>query len=435
MFHVICRTPPLTDEDRISEPCATLARHLPTQAHALFFGGTDAIASKSVATQVQAERKVPAISIYVISTNAEHESALNYLFRDVAVRMVKIKNSDFYTKEQGLYEGMGADRCGALFGAEKLYKAPCMVMDAGTAWTYTALDRSHKVLGGGISPGLYARFRSMSDYCGDLPLIDYDKYNSRFKQAIDGNETIPVFATDTESGMLVASLSEIGNQSRSLVKHFIDKVGKGNPKSSIGDDTEMATDEKKAGEAKDDGEDDTTRKPNVVLTGGDALFLSHVLQRSDSKMLGCEPGSSLPKENYNVYVMKHLIHYGVGQMLATKTDRKKEHPDDDLREKLLGLRVAKEFPTPDEDGDNWYRGSIISVSRESSLEDDLFYVRYDDGDAEHLELREIYRKFPKTKIRLFRVLRRTNADILFCTPLPVFFTASNCSYSYAGSIY
>ena len=69
-----------------------------------------------------------------------------------------MKGDDFYTKEEGRYDGIGIDRLAVVFGAQDLEGAPCLVFDAGTAMTtYTATDRDGKLIGGCIAPGMLMR--------------------------------------------------------------------------------------------------------------------------------------------------------------------------------------------------------------------------------------------------------------------------------------
>jgi pantothenate kinase type III len=392
--HNTHRTPPLDKEEQQDDPCAVLARHLPHQAHALIFGDKDAPASKVVAAQVSAKRKIPAISIYIVTTNQEHESALQFLFKDVTTRMVKLRNTDFSTKEQGLYETMGVDRVAALVAARELYSAPVMVLDHGTAMTYTVMDRDEKIVGGGISPGIAARFRAMSDYCGSLPRIDPEKFNNVLKEAASTGTPLPTFATDTETAMITSVISEVCNHARCVVKQFLEKVGVEDPETTDGAAEKPAEEIAEKENNNPEGEEELEKKdtrPTVVVTGGDSNILAKMLEKGYASV-NTEPGTVLPVEDYQLYNMKHLIHYGVGHLLNKKAVKRSEHPDDVLRDRIIGLRVAKEFDEITDDEDKVYRGSIIRIAREDSLEQDLFYVRYDDGDAEHCEVKEIYGK-------------------------------------------
>mmetsp|Transcript_106478 Transcript_106478/g.159276 ORF Transcript_106478/g.159276 Transcript_106478/m.159276 type:complete len:667 (-) Transcript_106478:119-2119(-) len=385
------RTPPLDKDEQQDDPCAVLARHLPHQAHALIFGDKDAPASKAIASAVSAKRRIPAISIYVVTTNAEHEAALKFLFQDVTTRMVKLRNTDFSTQEQGLYDSMGVDRVAAVMAAKELYGAPVMVLDHGTAMTYTAMDRNEMIVGGGIAPGIQSRFRAMSDYCGSLPMIDHEKFNAVLKEAESSRKPLPIFATDTETAMITSVFSEVCNHSRCLVKHFLETVG---VEAKGAKDAERKPETAPTGTDKEhdnkEGEDaEVDARPTIVVTGGDSNILAKMLE-NDYPSIRAEPGTVLPVNDYQLYNMKHLIHYGIGYLLNKKAVKRIEHPDDELRDRIIGLRVARWFGPRDAEGENLFRASVVRIAREDELEKDLFYVRYDDGDAEHCELKEIY---------------------------------------------
>jgi pantothenate kinase type III len=352
-----------------------LARHLPKQAHAIVFGEEAAVATKKVATSAAAMRRIPAISIYVISTNREHESALKFLFQDVTTRMFRLQATDFFSKEQGVYEGMGVDRVAVLKAALTLFGAPVMVMDAGTAWTYTALDAKEQILGGGITPGVAARFRAMSDYCGELPIIEFESYQKAIREAKDSKQPFPTFAKNTKSAMMGAVFSEIAGQCRNLAKQFVDAV-------------------KVEKDKDDDGDKPPPKKPTIALTGGDSAVLEDMLKENQSGLIVSEPGTQLPADSYDLHHMKHLGHYGIGELLKTQLDSMKDdNPDDKLRHMITGQRVAKKFDVSDYDGDLVYRGSVISIKADQSdFNNDLYLVRYDDGDSEHLEMKEVHGK-------------------------------------------
>ncbi|MGK3745254.1 MAG: pantothenate kinase type III [Bacillariaceae sp.] len=55
------------------------------------------------------------------------------MFRDVPAKIFKLKNTDFFTPEQGVYPTMGVDRVAALYGAKLHYSLPALVIDGGTA--------------------------------------------------------------------------------------------------------------------------------------------------------------------------------------------------------------------------------------------------------------------------------------------------------------
>ena len=120
---------------------------------------------------------MPLLSVYVVSTNLDNEAGVEFLFRDIPCRMYRLKASDFFSDEQGAYEGMGVDRLANMKAASKFYEFPLMVIDGGTAMTYTAADASGKIVGGGIFPGFAAIYRALHDYTGELPLIAQEEMN------------------------------------------------------------------------------------------------------------------------------------------------------------------------------------------------------------------------------------------------------------------
>jgi hypothetical protein len=190
-------------------------------------------------------------------------------------------------------------------------------------------------------------------------------YHKALKEKMETNTPFPIFADNTAEALMTSTFTEIANQTRYLVKHFLEKV-------------------------KEDGI--TEQKPVVVVAGGDAAFVIKVLQKDFSGIIRAEPGVSMPTEEFDVEEAKHLVHYGVGQLLCRKVAPEADNPDDQLREALKGNRIARRFPYLNYDGTDIFRGSIMSIKSGARLEEDLFFVRYDDGDAEHVEFAEIYGK-------------------------------------------
>ncbi|MCW6035474.1 pantothenate kinase [Spirulina subsalsa FACHB-351] len=75
---------------------------------------------------------------------------------------------------QGLYPTMGIDRALALYGALRTYGAPCLVIDGGTALTFTGAVRGgngYQLAGGSILPGLGTQFQSLYRNTAALPYL------------------------------------------------------------------------------------------------------------------------------------------------------------------------------------------------------------------------------------------------------------------------
>lgn len=78
---------------------------------------------------------------------------------------------------EDLYEAIGVDRALTLFGAGHIYGWPILVIDCGTALTFTAgqvnpASGRGRLLGGAILPGLGLQFRALHDYTDQLPRLD-----------------------------------------------------------------------------------------------------------------------------------------------------------------------------------------------------------------------------------------------------------------------
>lgn len=71
----------------------------------------------------------------------------------------------------GIYPTMGVDRALAVWGAGKTYGFPCLVIDAGTALTFTGVDDEQKLVGGAILPGLSLQLKALTDHTAALPIV------------------------------------------------------------------------------------------------------------------------------------------------------------------------------------------------------------------------------------------------------------------------
>jgi pantothenate kinase type III len=327
------------------------------------FGSVD-IFDSARANQYAAARKIPARSIYVISTNRDGERAVMYAFSDIRHRMFRVESKDFFSKADGCYDTFGVDRAACLYGGFRITSEALLVIDGGTAMTYTGLDAKGKIMGGGISPGIGARFRCLSDYCGRLPLYTYEHYNEQ--------REFPAFATDTKTSMIASTLQEVSLHTQNIVKLFLKELKK---RASDDDSDEKQKEPKLVSE----------KKKVVFVTGGDAIFLKRSLGQSDD----------LPMSQIEIKEMKYLPTYGIGHLIQAKSNEVGiPTPDEQLRLRLLGQRVAREFPIPDTEGDSIYRGSIVGfLPGEDNVEGDLYAVRYDDGDKEECSLDQVYGTF------------------------------------------
>lgn len=73
---------------------------------------------------------------------------------------------------QQTYATLGLDRALGLWAAGLIYGWPVLVIDAGTALTFTGADASPALVGGAILPGLGLQVRSLTQFTAALPSIE-----------------------------------------------------------------------------------------------------------------------------------------------------------------------------------------------------------------------------------------------------------------------
>ena len=113
---------------------------------------------------------------------------------------------------QKLYPTLGIDRALAVLGAGKTYGFPCLVIDAGTALTFTGVDGNHALVGGAILPGLRLQFRSLANETAALS-----------EEVLPMNLPIPWGMTTSEaiqSGIIYAVLAGIKTFVKDWLKNF-----------------------------------------------------------------------------------------------------------------------------------------------------------------------------------------------------------------------
>ncbi|NJM87403.1 MAG: pantothenate kinase [Hydrococcus sp. RU_2_2] len=114
----------------------------------------------------------------------------------------------------GIYPSLGIDRALALWGAGTILGFPCLVIDAGTALTFTGADKNLHLIGGAILPGLGLQLQSLATKTAALPEVIL-------------SEQLPErFATNTleaiKSGVVYTLLAGIQDFLADWLKHFPD---------------------------------------------------------------------------------------------------------------------------------------------------------------------------------------------------------------------
>lgn len=363
---VFWTTPHVQDEDRSPPPCMSLTRFLIQHALSYIFGGVDLkSATKHTASRAAAKRKVPYITVYILSNSASHEEDIAFLFQDVPARLFRLRNTDFFTSQQ-LGEItkplISVSQFAAMYAAKKDHGSPILLLNGGSAVTYMGMDKESKLLGGGACPGMSIRCRTLFDYCGEnFPTIDFAKFKLITDKAKRDKKPISIFASNMEVGIAANATAEFAGQLRNIVKQFLKAVGPS--------DTPVT----------------------VVITGDDTETIEELLKDNCSNMIETEPDVVFPSSSKVAFcVRKNMVPYGVQQLLAAnKRKRSPLDPDEELRESLVGLRVAT-FVQKSNDAKTVFRGSVSKVVRGKKFEEDTFVVLLDDGEKVVFDLLQLY---------------------------------------------
>jgi len=129
---------------------------------------------------------------------------------------------------------LGKDRIALVSASIEQYpNKNVLIIDVGTCITYDFINSENKYLGGAISPGIRTRYISLNNLTANLPLLETEIPNN-----ITGNST----ATSIHSGIIYGIIYEIEGVIKDYKKKYSDLT--------------------------------------IILTGGDANFLSKQLKSS-----------------------------------------------------------------------------------------------------------------------------------------------------------
>jgi type III pantothenate kinase len=150
---------------------------------------------------------------------------------------VLILDSDINLPFKNLYKTpktLGVDRIALVCGSIREFsKRNVLIIDAGTCVTFDFINEKNEYLGGAISPGIRTRYKSLNNLTANLPLLDSEMPNN-----IIGNST----DESIHSGVIYGILNEIDGVIELYKLKYPDLT--------------------------------------VILTGGDAKFLSKQLKSS-----------------------------------------------------------------------------------------------------------------------------------------------------------
>jgi type III pantothenate kinase len=112
----------------------------------------------------------------ILSSVISHDPLLEtFLAEKTSFHKLSHESKLPFTVPVGKPETMGADRIALAAAMVKFYPGKNnLVVGLGTAITYNFINKYNEFLGGGISPGMELRLKSLHDYTALLPLVKKD---------------------------------------------------------------------------------------------------------------------------------------------------------------------------------------------------------------------------------------------------------------------
>ncbi len=133
-----------------------------------------------------------------------------------------------FTVPVGKPETMGADRLALAAAAVQYYPGKNnLVIGLGSAITYNFINQYAQFLGGGISPGMEMRFRSLKDYTAKLPLVKKD-WN------------FPLIGYDTRTNILSGVVLGMAKEIDGTIDNYLQRYGNFNVVLTGGDNSYFA---------------------------------------------------------------------------------------------------------------------------------------------------------------------------------------------------
>jgi type III pantothenate kinase len=169
----------------------------------------------------------------ILSSVIDHDPAIEQLLA-AATKFHKLNHLTrvAFTTPVGKPESIGADRLALTAAAVHYYPTTNnLVIGLGTCITYNFINKYHEFIGGGISPGLEMRLKSLNYYTAKLPLVKADS-------------NVPLMGYDTETNILSGVVLGMAKEIDGFIGAYREKYG----------------------------------NFNVLLTGGDIVYLGSLLK-------------------------------------------------------------------------------------------------------------------------------------------------------------
>jgi type III pantothenate kinase len=151
----------------------------------------------------------------ILSSVIDHSPALETLLAEKTIfhKLSAATKINFSTASVGKPETIGADRLALCAAAVHFYpQKNNLIIGLGSCITYNFINQYHQFLGGGISPGMDMRFKSMHDYTAKLPLIT-------------ASWNFPLIGYDTKTNMLSGVINGMISEIDGIIEKYEAKYG------------------------------------------------------------------------------------------------------------------------------------------------------------------------------------------------------------------
>lgn len=170
----------------------------------------------------------------ILSSVIDHDPAMEELLAK-KTRFHKLSHLTrlSFTTPVGKPETIGADRLALTAAAVHFYPGKNnLVIALGSCITYNFINKYHELIGGGISPGMEMRLKSVHHFTAKLPLIKADS-------------NVPLIGYDTETNILSGVVLGMAKEIDGFVEAYEEKFGNFNVLLTGGDIGHLASHLKK----------------------------------------------------------------------------------------------------------------------------------------------------------------------------------------------
>jgi type III pantothenate kinase len=160
----------------------------------------------------------------ILSSVIQHNPQLEKLLKSrTRFHLLNHQSKLPITTPVGKPETIGSDRLALVVAADDLFKEKNnLVIGVGSAVTYNFINKYHEFLGGGISPGMEMRLKSLHTFTAKLPLVHAD-WN------------FPLVGYDTRTNILSGVILGMAKEMDGMIEAYEEKYDNFNALLSGGD--------------------------------------------------------------------------------------------------------------------------------------------------------------------------------------------------------